>query len=184
MRFISFDPGIGSPGLVVLEQDDQGSLSLLHHQVIRTKSSEPLTKRLKTIWAALSKSVIDWRPDWFVIEEQRSVQAGKFQKKEFNADNSKTILTVGVAMGAAMAYGVQFAEIRTQTAKLLATGNRSASKHDVQAAVKRRLGIELPQDSADAAANGIAFASLSPVERRELADKAPKPKRRKLKEAV
>lgn len=179
MIYVGFDPGITSPGIGVVTPVS-GAFRLLHHKVVRTKSSDSLRVRLAQIWQELSSVLNRFQVDGLAIEEQQGAQVGAWKKQEFNADNSKTLLTVGVAQGCAMAYGVPWLFVRPQESKVAVLGPKkgSAEKSEVQAAVLSLTGVQVPQDAADAIAHAIA-GSRHPLEDWRDVIREPKAKRRK-----
>jgi Holliday junction resolvasome RuvABC endonuclease subunit len=158
-----FDPGITSPGIGLI-RPVSGGFELLFHKVVRTKSTDPLRERLNKIFRELSTVLVQNKVDGLAIEEQRGAQVGAFKAQEFNADNSKTLLTVGVAIGCALAYGVPWLFVRPQESKCAVLGRKkgSAEKAEVQAAILRLTGVKVPQDAADAGAHAIA-GSMRPL---------------------
>jgi len=163
VRVLGFDCGITSPGLGVITRLATG-YRLDAHRVVRTKASEPLEARCHRIWQALSSAIAQWRPALVAVEEQAGAQVGAYKRGDFNADNSKTIMTVGLALGAAFAYGIDVTLIKPQRAKIAVCGPKMsrADKREVQAAVERITGVRVPQDAADAVANAIAAAQMIP----------------------
>ena len=158
---LGFDPGIASPGLALVGRK-VGGYKLLAHRVIRTtptKNRQPSpTERYDMIIDALCEMIITHRPTELVIEEQAGVQAGAFKQKIKNANNSKTMVVVGLARAVARVYRVPVFEVRPQRAKLAVCGPKSSSakKSEVQTAVSRLIGQTIPQDASDAAALAVA----------------------------
>ncbi len=164
--FAGFDAGISSPGLGVVTRLPAG-YRLEAHRVVRTKPRDTLEARCRLIFQAIAEVLTTWHPLALVIEEQRGAQVGAFQRGQFNADNSKTLVTVGVAMGAAFAYGIPVVLLTPKRGKLAVCGPKmgNADKKQVQDAVFRITGAKVPQDAADATAFAIAGSQLHPTER-------------------
>lgn len=166
MRIAGFDPGITSPGIALVTRLSVG-YQLDEHRVVRTKTKDHDLDRYHQIFRAVAEVLTKWHPVALVIEEQRGAQVGAFKSGQFNGDNSKTLIVVGAAMGAAFAYGVNVVMVRPQGAKIAVLGPKmgNADKKQVQAAVLAITGAQVPQDAADAVALAIAGAQLEPSER-------------------
>lgn len=157
------DPGITACGLALVELGAGSSPRLVVTKRIATKASEPLGARLGVIWRVASELVIAHHPLVIAIEEQSGAQVGAFHRGDFNVDNSKTMIVVGLLVGCAHAYGIPVVWVRPQQAKLAVTGKggRSADKAQIKRAVAAICGVEvgvLTEAGADAAAIAIAGA--------------------------
>ena len=161
MLAAGFDPGIAAAGLAGVRRVPGQDLHVAS-ECIRTKPADSLVQRCDKIWDGLSAFLRKHTPDVLVVEEQATASAGKWVKAGgYNADNSKTHVTVGLAIGCARAYRVPVMVIRRQTILVAVLGpgrGRSAEKHEVQRAVEFLLGVRLAQAQADAAACAIAGA--------------------------
>lgn len=158
---LGVDPGITSPGLSVVRRKPNGGYEVLHHKVVRTKKGDstkaPIHLRCRGLWDELESAVRKHRPALIVLEEQQGAQVGAQRRGDFNSNNGKTLVTVGVVIGIGYAYGVPLLGVTPQQSKiaLLGKGNGSADKKTVQAAVRRLTGKDIPQDAADATAIAI-----------------------------
>lgn len=164
MLFAGFDPSITAAGIALVRRVPNG-YELVDARVVRTSASDTIVERCTAIWRALSAVLREGYPQRLTIEEQHGPQVGAYERGEFNADNSKTIVTVGLAMGCALAYGVPVVIMSPQQAKIavLGKGGGHAEKSVVQAAVMRvtRAPKRIAQDAADAVALAIAGAQHS-----------------------
>lgn len=152
-----FDPGITSPAITCTRRKPGGGYEYVDHAVIRTNTSDRDLDRYDQIFDEVSRLLIVHRPSLFVLEEQRTTQVGKQRDGEFNANNGKTLIVFGAALGAARAYRIPREEVHPKRVKIavLGKGNGAADKKQVQAIVEKVLGKKLPQDAADAAAMSI-----------------------------
>jgi Holliday junction resolvasome RuvABC endonuclease subunit len=159
---LGFDPGIASPGVALIARKPAGGYRLIEHRVIRTTNTKSrqlsLIDRYNMIADGLSELIVRHKPTEAAIEEQSGVQAGAFKSGEFNASNSKTMVVVGAALAVCRVYRVPVFMIRPQRAKIAVCGPKSskAEKPEVQAAVSRLIGQEIPQDASDAVAQAVA----------------------------
>lgn len=158
MKAAGFDPGIAAAGLAVVSRIPDRYVHVTS-TCVRTKPADSLVVRCDKIWDALSRILRQQMPDVLVVEEQASAQQGAWKRGEHSADNSKTHVTVGLALGCARAYRVPVLLLRRQTVLVSVLGpghGRSAEKRDVQDRIEMLLGVRLAQAQSDAAANAIA----------------------------
>jgi crossover junction endodeoxyribonuclease RuvC len=156
-----FDPSIASAGIGAVRRTAKG-YELLDAIVVRTTAHQPIEERLAIIFSGLSMLLRTHMPAFLAIEDQAGVQAGLRIKgrdgREVQANSSKTIMVVGLAIGCAKAYGVPWFFRRPQTVKLAVCGHggANADKRQVQRAIELLTGTWLQQDKADAVATAIA----------------------------
>jgi crossover junction endodeoxyribonuclease RuvC len=156
----SFDPSIGSAGVSAVRRAARG-YDLLEARTVRTSADDPLEQRARVLWDALAALVRRHHATVLVIEQQAGAQVGAWEREEFNADNSKTVTTVGLALGVAFAYGARPLLLSPQQAKIavLGRGNAHADKHRVREMVRRITGArKITLDASDAVALAIAGA--------------------------
>lgn len=162
MRIVALDPGMIA-GLACIELGDGPRPRLLAaKRLCAGDTALPIERRLLRIWDALALMLREHHPVCLAIEEQTGAQVGAWARGEFRADNSKTMVCVGMAVGCALAYGVPVAWVKPQAAKIgvCGRGGRSADKHQVKRAVAALVGHELPEAAADAVAIAIAAGRL------------------------
>ncbi len=157
LAFAGFDPGVTNPAVACVRRTATG-YELLAAKTARTKPSDPLELRLRVIWELVSSLIRSFQPAVLGIERQAGAQVGAWRNQEFNADNSKTLWTCGVALGAALAYGAEPRILDPKTAKIavLGKGYGNADKKTVQAWCEAITGAKLSQAAADAVALAIA----------------------------
>lgn len=126
------------------------SISLLAYGCIKTKPSETLTERLKTIHLTLKGLIEEYHPDEMAIEEL------------FFAKEARTVASVGQARGAiliaAALTNLPVNEYNPRRIKMALTGYGAADKSQMQKMVQaflRLKEIPRPDDAADALAMAI-----------------------------
>ena len=149
MRVIGIDSGSEITGYGIVEQ--QGT-KLLHiaSGAVRLAAKDPLPKKLRQLFAELSKIIVEHHPDMMSIENV------------FYAVNAKSALKLGhvrgVAMLAAANAGLDVAEYAPLAIKSAVVGYGKAEKSQVQEMVMRLLQLDArpePPDIADALAIAI-----------------------------
>lgn len=171
VKVAAMDPGISTPGFAVVTRGPssyQCPYRVLDSDSMHTTPEDgDLAERCSVIWDALSLLLRVHTPDLLAIEEQANTSAGAWREGRFSADNSKTHVTVGLAIGCARAYRVPVMLIRPQTVKVAVCGKggANAKKQQVQEAVFRLTGQRVAQARADAIAIGIAGAQRWQLEK-------------------
>jgi crossover junction endodeoxyribonuclease RuvC len=149
---LGVDPGLAKMGWGVI--DGRGaSFRLVAYGAVRTASDEPHAERLRRIYDELARVIEEHRPGVMAIEEV------------FQGRNAKSALRAGEGRGACILAGAHAGlaviEIAASVAKLGVTGSGRASKQQVQAMVRRLLGLAeppRPADAADALAVALTYA--------------------------
>lgn len=151
MRILGIDPGLENTGWGII--DTQGSrLSFIAAGVVKTKTSDPITKRLLRIHEGLGAILAEWKPETSAIEET------------FVNKNAASSLKLGQARGVAMlvpaSYGLEVAEYSANLIKKSVVGTGHAAKDQVGMMVKMLLpGCgDMLADAADALAVAICHA--------------------------
>lgn len=161
MIVLGVDPSITACGLGVVDRDSRKVLLL---ETVRSDTSESDEARYRRIHARICAAIRSTRARAVAVEEQRRVQAGAHGRGEFNANNSKVSIVVGIAMAAAWAHGFPVFMVTPQRAKIavLGKGAGNADKARVKAAIERMLGdgALFSRDAADAAAIACAPSIL------------------------
>lgn len=137
MRVIGYDPGLKG-GAGVIERVG-ARLDVLELVSITTDAEEPDDVRYAFIFGKLQVLVRSWHPELFSYERQLGAQVGAYERGEFQADNSKVNVAVGVGLGCAFAYGLKVVSVTPAQAKIavLGKGGSKADKRAVKAAVAR-----------------------------------------------
>jgi crossover junction endodeoxyribonuclease RuvC len=163
MLAIGIDPGTAITGYGILQEESDGSLSVIDYGVIETSPREAMPQRLVQLYHEL-KNVIDLHKP----------QSGAVEKLFF-ARNVRTALSVGQARGVALLAlaeaGVELAEYSPNEVKQAVAGYGGADKHQVQSMVQALLKLDRipqPDDAADALA--VAICHLHSARIRSLSD--------------
>lgn len=162
MIVVGFDPGMVA-GLACVELGGPMPPRLVDAQRVPAGDAAlPIDRRLQRVWGALGAMLREHHPFCLGIEEQSGAQVGAFHRGDFNVDNSKTMICVGMAVGCALAYRVPVVWVKPQQAKIAVCGKggRSADKHQVKRAVAAIVGKELPEAAADAVAIALVAGRL------------------------
>ncbi len=151
MRILGIDPGTHATGFGVIDWRD-GRLRHVCYGVIRTKASEPLWERLRTIHRRVAETAAEYRPDSLAIEScfvSKNVQSAL-----------KLGHTRGVVMVACMEVGADVHEYAPSEVKKAVTGTGRADKNQVAQMVRTILGLPKapPSDASDALAVAICHA--------------------------
>ncbi|HZR02725.1 MAG TPA: crossover junction endodeoxyribonuclease RuvC [Burkholderiales bacterium] len=150
VRILGIDPGLRVTGFGLLDRIGQ-RLIYVSSGVIRTPDAE-LPYRLKAILDSLCEVIQEHRPTQVAVE------------KVFVNVNPQSTLLLGQARGAAIcaavSRGLPVAEYTALQVKQAVVGNGHAAKEQVQAMVRRLLGLpgDPLADSADALACAICHA--------------------------
>jgi crossover junction endodeoxyribonuclease RuvC len=136
IKIMGVDPGLAATGVGVVR--GRG----LHVQgysfgCITTSSAAPLPDRLDRIFSQLLKLLSQEAPDMLVVEDV-------FSLKEYPKSGIALGQVSGVVMVAASRSGVCCAAIPVREAKQVLTGNGSASKIQLENAVRRHLNHPTP----------------------------------------
>lgn len=150
-RILGIDPGLRTTGFGIIEQHGQ-QLQYLGSGCIKSKESDSLPERLKTLINGISEVIAHYQPDQAVVE------------KVFVNVNPQSTLLLGQARGAAIAAlvlaNLPVAEYTALQVKQSVVGHGKAAKEQVQAMVVRLLNLSgTPStDAADALACAICHA--------------------------
>jgi len=150
MLVIGIDPGTAITGYGLVEDNDDGSLTVRDFGVILTPSKLSMPERLLELYRKLHAILLLHRPDSGAVE------------KLFFQRNVRTALSVGQARGvillALAEVGINTVEYTPLEVKQAVAGYGGADKNQVQQMVRTLLGLhEVPQpdDAADALAVAI-----------------------------
>lgn len=159
MRFVGLDVSSVATGVAVIEQHPNGSLELLFSDVIVTRSTWHMGKRLLTFAEALQEVFDKYKPDIIVRE-------GSFSNKFIKA--TQTLFKFnGVAELMTAQYGIaKLPEIAPTSIKKQITGNGKSSKGDVAEALLQYISIDLndlTEDQTDAIGAVLSYIKLNGV---------------------
>jgi crossover junction endodeoxyribonuclease RuvC len=146
---LGVDPGAGSTGYGVVDQQGGGAVSLVECGVIRTAASQPLAQRLREIYLGLGEVIARHQPAIMAVEGV------------FYARNVHTTVILGHARGAVLLAAtmrdVPVAEYSPAEIKNAVVGHGRAAKDQVQFMLQHLLRLKTPPQPADAA-DGLAVA--------------------------
>ena len=158
MRILGIDPGLNVTGIGVVEVEDDHCVHL-HHSVLRTRPSDPLSARL----VLLRDGVRDAAKHWLV-------SAGAVESS-FVANNARSALLLGHARAAAIVgladAGVPVFEYAPNLVKQTVAGYGHGEKSQVAMMVKLQLGLRTtptPADAADALAIALTHWAHSRIQ--------------------
>jgi Holliday junction resolvasome RuvABC endonuclease subunit len=160
---LGIDPGLASCGIALLVREPGGPWRARFVETVRTKAREPLHDRMRQIfWAIRSaprEPLQGVRPAEFVVccETQTGVQEGKRRSGETSASALLVQQVVGMARVVALSEGAQFVEVTPAQVKSVLPGMRTASKAQVQRAI-RAFVRECPKVMSEHASDAIAAA--------------------------
>ena len=152
MRILGIDPGTRITGYGIIDVEGN-RLRHVDNGIIKTRSSDPLPLRLKTIYDGLSTILNQFAPQAVAVEQV------------FMAKNPRAALTLGHARGTAVLsavnLGLEVQEYSALQVKSAVVGYGHAAKQQVQQMVKALLNLpEVAQeDAADALAVAICHAN-------------------------
>ena len=140
-KILGVDPGTNLLGYAILEVYGK-KLSLQTMGVIRLKSYEDHTTKLKEIFLQLQEIIETYLPSKMSIEAP------------FYGKNVQSMLKLGRAQGVAMAAGItmglEIVEYSPKKIKMSVTGNGNASKEQVSAMLEGMLNIKIKDGTLDA----------------------------------
>ena len=151
MRILGIDPGSSATGYGVVEQQE-GRLRHVAHGVLRPRTGDALPLRLAVLGHGLAEVIARFQPDLACVE------------RVFVAASPRSALVLGHARGVALAAaaqgGLPVSEYAAREIKLAVAGSGTAGKRQVQAMVRRLLGLARApaEDAADALAAAICHA--------------------------
>ena len=152
-KIIGIDPGLAETGIgvVVGQRARVGKYSF---GCIVTKKSQPLPKRLATIYSKLLTVLKEEKPDLMVMEEI-------FSLHRYPASAIHLAKVAGVIMLAGSHLSIAICEISVREAKQILTGNGNASKMQLEKAVRSILNHKekiTPDHASDAL--GLALIGM------------------------
>ena len=153
MIVMGFDPGTATTGYGIIKEAAGGKLVPLDYGVILTPAGMPPPERLRIIYDAVNKLIVEHAPDTVATE------------RLFFSKNETTALSVGRSIGvillAIAQHGLPWQEYTPMQVKQAVTGVGSADKRQIQWMVTRLLALKetpKPDDAADALAVAICHA--------------------------
>lgn len=166
MRVLGIDPGTLATGFGVVESLPGRKVVHITHGVIKTKPSQPLWERLRTIVNGVREVATAYPPDVMVIE------------RCFVSKNIQSALKLGHTRGAIMVAGLEagaeIVEYAPTEIKSAVAGTGRADKNQVAQMVRMLLSLEkaAPSDASDALAAAICHIHAHGFNQRVAAAKA------------
>jgi len=150
MIIVGIDPGLQITGYGVLKSSG-GMVRVLEAGIIKTNSGDNLESKLKEIFTELGKIIVQYRPDYFAVEELYS-----------HYSHPKTAIIMAHARGVvflqAARSNIPVVSYASTRIKKSLTGNGRASKAQVQKMIKMSLKLRediYSPDTADALAAAL-----------------------------
>ncbi len=150
MITLGIDPGTAITGFGIVNEEPDGTLSVVDYGVIRTGANLPQAERLVQLYKRIKELILLHRPHMGAVE------------KLFFERNVRTALNVGQARGVALLAMAEehlaIGEYTPLEVKQAVAGYGGADKNQVQQMVRTILNLEAiphPDDAADALAVAI-----------------------------
>ena len=161
MITLGIDPGTATTGYGIIQEDEDGNLTVLNYGVIQTSPELSQAERLVQLYKRIKDILILHHPDNGAVE------------KLFFERNVRTAISVGQARGVTLLAlaesNLEIGEYTPLEVKQAVVGYGGADKNQVQQMVRLILGmIEIPKpdDAADALA--VAICHIHSVKIRNL----------------
>jgi len=180
MRILGLDPGSIATGYGLVERRG-GHVVYVAHGTLRPPRAGTLPDRLAFLHREIARIVAEHRPEFAAVER---IFAGRSVRAALVLGQAR-----GVALAAVAACGIPISELSPQQVKLAVTGSGAAEKTQVQAMVRRLLGLATapPRDAADALAVALCCAHagrLSALQQRHRTRVGERPSGRARKHAL
>jgi crossover junction endodeoxyribonuclease RuvC len=149
MRVMGVDPGLTRCGLALIETEPGRAVTALDVDVVRTRSDEPLERRLRTVHQVADEWMSIHTPDVVAIERV-------FAQNQVSTAMG-TAQAAGVVAMAAAYRDIPVAFHTPSEVKAAITGSGRADKKQMTLMITRILGLQKPPSPADAA-DALALA--------------------------
>jgi crossover junction endodeoxyribonuclease RuvC len=157
---LGIDPGIGTTGYGVVDEDESGGVRLIAYGAIETPPGAPMPSRLKQIYDEAFALMRQHAPESVAIEQL------------FFGRNVTTAISVGQARGvvllAAAQAGLDVFEYKPAEVKQALSGYGKADKRQMQEMVRLLLNLDhipRPDDAADAIAIAVCHLQSRRIKR-------------------
>ncbi len=154
VRVVGIDPGSILCGYGVIELSSRKEILYIASGTIRAKRTDPLDRRLKTLYEDLCSVLKEYAPEEAAIE------------KVFFAKGIKAALNLGHARGVVLLAlaeaGIKLNEYSANEVKKAVVGYGKAEKRQVQEMIRAILSLPTtpPPDSADALALALCHLNM------------------------
>jgi crossover junction endodeoxyribonuclease RuvC len=159
---LGIDPGIGTTGYGVVDEDPSGNVVLIAYGAIETTPGEPMPERLKALHGRA-----------LALMRQHQLESVAVEQLFFGR-NVTTAITVGQARGvvllAAAQAGLDVFEYKPAEVKQALSGYGNADKRQMQEMVRLLLNLDhvpRPDDAADAIAIAVCHLQSRRIRRLE-----------------
>ena len=156
MTILGVDPGLNITGYGVITVDKSRHLKLKEAGVIRTKSRDGISARLKNIFKNLLDVINEYKPEVLVLEKLYS-----------HYKHPVTSILMGHARGvvclAAGISGIRLVNYPSTRIKKAVTGRGRASKLQIQGMIQELLKLKKkpePLDVSDALACALTYVNM------------------------
>lgn len=158
MIILGVDPGLNVTGYGLIEAGASGSLPLRLKEagVIRTKTGDPITVRLKKIYENLLSIVKEYEPEVLVLEKLYSHYKHPVTSILMGHARGVVCLVTGVSK-------IKLASFSSTRIKKAITGSGHASKQQIQGMIQRLFGLRKkpePTDVSDALACALTYVNV------------------------
>lgn len=155
MVIIGIDPGLANTGWAIIETRGPRARARAY-DCIHTEASEPLHRRLGTIYARMASVIATYQPSCVSIE---TIYFGSNSRSAIATAHAR-----GAALAACSAAGLSLAEYAPLQIKQAVVGTGAADKEQVTYMVRAILGLDhdpKPDHCADALAAAVCHANLA-----------------------
>ena len=160
MSVLGIDPGIGTTGYGVVDEDAGGGVALIAYGAIETPPGDPMPARLKQLYDTVLALMRQHAPESVAVEQL------------FFGRNVTTAISVGQARGvvllAAAQAGLDVFEYKPAEVKQALSGYGKADKRQMQEMVRLLLNLDhipRPDDAADAIAIAVCHLQSRRIKR-------------------
>ncbi len=152
-KIIGIDPGLSATGIGVVTGSGLEVRSY-SYGVIQTSKDATLPHRLHRIFTKFTEILTKEQPEHMVIEDV-------FSLAEYPKSGIQLGKVTGILLLAGHQIGVPISEVPVREAKRVLTGNGSASKQQLEKAIRKKLGLAQPIKPSHASdALGLALVGL------------------------
>ena len=152
-KIIGIDPGLSATGIGVVTGNGL-KVQSFSYGVIRTSKTTALPHRLHRIFTKFTEILDQEQPDQMVVEDV-------FSLTEYPQSGIQLGKVTGILLLAGYQINVSISEVPVREAKRVLTGNGSASKQQLEKAIRKKLCLTEPIKPSHASdALGLALIGL------------------------
>ena len=135
-KIIGIDPGLSATGIGIVTGSGL-KVQSYSYGVIQTSKEAPLPHRLHHIFTKFTEILDKEQPDQMVVEDV-------FSLAEYPKSGIQLGKVTGILLLAGHQIGVPISEVPVREAKRVLTGNGSASKQQLEKAIRKKLCLKEP----------------------------------------